>query len=251
MDLESELRKAMSEQVAEAAAPPSLVADVRRRHRRRQTRIRVTVGVAAAAVAVAVVAPGYQPFRAETVGSNGTPDGSGRTTAPDRPAQPPAASPPASPAASGEPKTGAATEKPMERDVPEPGRKPSGGGRERVVDLPGWVTFLPPGLTAAEPCASRSEGGDSTVTCRWRGADGWVEIKVVRGPGTDGPEDLITAPAVPKWTSVRGMRAITTERPDSAGQVAWIDRPGVGVIVAAGGGSVREQLMRIAEGVRP
>jgi hypothetical protein len=250
MDLESELRQAMAEQVAEAAAPPSLVADVRRRHRRRVTRIRVTVGVAAAAVAVAAVAPGYQSFRAETVGSKGEPEGKGGTVATTRPDGTPA---PALPEPSPAPgKSGTATpKKPAGRDGGGPERKPSTGGGDGVAGLPSWVTFLPPGLAEDKPCASRREGENRVTTCRWRGSGGWVEVKVVRGSGLSGPEDLITAPGVPRPSTVHGMKALTTERSDASRQIAWLERPGVGVIVAAGGGAVRDQLMRVAEGIRP
>ncbi|GAA2447228.1 hypothetical protein GCM10010191_75550 [Actinomadura vinacea] len=248
MDLESELRKAMEEQVAEAAAPPTLVTDVRRRHRRRVTRIRVTVGVAAAAVAVAAVAPGYQSFRAGTVGSKGEPAGKGGAAASQPPTTTAAPGPPEAsvkPGASG----AGRPKKPAGRDDAEPGREPSGGGGG-AVELPGWVKFLPSGLKVEKPCATARDGENRVTGCRWRGGDRWVEIKVVRGPGMSGPEDMIKAPGVPKPSTVRGMRAITTEGPDSGSQIAWMERPGVGVIVAAGGGA-RDQLMRIAEGVRP
>jgi hypothetical protein len=244
MDLESELRSAMAEQVAESAAPPSLVDDVRRRHRRRVTRIRVTVGVAAAAVAVAVAAPGYQSFRAEPVGSKGGPDGAGGTPAPSGPAPPPVSTLPKS--ASPAPGTGGG--KPAGRDAPESGHRPSGG--IAGIRLPRWVTFLPAGLRAEAPCASATEGSTRTTTCRWRGPDGWVEIRLVRGSGLGGPEDLMRAPAVPRPTSVRGARAISADRPDSSRQIAWIARPGVGVVVVVGE-ETRDQLMRVAEGVRP
>ncbi len=57
-------------------------------------------------------------------------------------------------------------------------------------------------------------------------------------------------PGVPGHTSVRGIPALTGDRPDSARQISWLARPGVGVTVTAKG-SAKEQLMRIAEGVRP
>ncbi|MEW2355262.1 hypothetical protein [Spirillospora sp. NPDC029432] len=247
MDLESELREAMAERVAGAEAPPSLVADVRRRHRRRQTRIRVTVGVAAAAVAVAVVAPGYQSFRADPVGSNGRPDDPGGKSAP--PASP-------GPTVSGLPKSAAPAPgksgkdgRPAGEDPAERGGEPSKGGIAGIK-VPAWVTFLPTGLKAEAPCAAGTENGARTTTCRWRGPAGWVEIRLVRGSGLGGPEDLMKSPGVPRPASVRGERAITADRPDSGRQIAWMERPGLGVVVAAGGGT-RDQLMRIAEGVRP
>lgn len=72
MDLESELRKAMAEQVAGATASPSLVADVKRRHRRRRARVHAAAGVAAASVAALALVPTYQSFRATPAGSTET-----------------------------------------------------------------------------------------------------------------------------------------------------------------------------------
>ncbi|TDD72797.1 hypothetical protein, partial [Actinomadura rubrisoli] len=88
MDLESELRRAMAEQVAEATAPPSLVADVKRRHRRRATRIRATVGAAAASVVALALVPTYQSFRATPAGAPETtasPNGVSVLQQPERP----------------------------------------------------------------------------------------------------------------------------------------------------------------------
>ncbi|MFB4313638.1 hypothetical protein [Actinomadura sp. 21ATH] len=247
MDLESELREAMAERVAGSVAPPSLAADVRRRHRRRQTRVRVTVGVAAAAVAVAVVAPGYQSFRADPVGSNGRPDEPGGKAVP--PAPPGPAAPGLPKSAAPAPEKAGKDGKPSGTDSPGRSGAPSGSGGG-VIKPPAWVTFLPSGLRAESPCATGTEGGAKTTTCRWRGPSGWVEIRLVRGSRLGGPEDLMRSPAVPRPSSVRGERAITSDRPDSGRQIAWMERPGLGVVVAAGGGT-RDQLMRIAEGVRP
>ncbi|GLZ07582.1 hypothetical protein Acsp03_50480 [Actinomadura sp. NBRC 104412] len=250
MDLESELRKAMEEQVAEAAAPPTLVSDVRRRYRRRQTRIRVGVGVAAAAVAVAVVAPGYQSFRAGTVGANGDHDGRGGSPAPSTlgRATPPGL--PEAPVAPGQPAPGTAPSRaPGTGEPGRPGSKPPGAAG--VVRLPKWVTFLPSGLVPEAPCGTSSEGRATVTTCGWRGSDGSsVEIRLVRGPDVGSPEDLIRSPGVPKPTKVRGVHALTIEHPGEGVQIVWLDRPGVGVIVTADG-PARSHLMRIAEGVRP
>ncbi|TDD68135.1 hypothetical protein E1298_38745 [Actinomadura rubrisoli] len=112
------------------------------------------------------------------------------------------------------------------------------------------MTFLPGGLAASGPCAVTGGAGRKTTTCKWRGNAGWVEIVVVRGNGF-GPEDLSPMPGVPGRTSVRGMPALTADRPDAGRQISWLARPGLGVIVKAGGGSAKDQLMRIAEGVRP
>jgi hypothetical protein len=46
------------------------------------------------------------------------------------------------------------------------------------------------------------------------------------------------------------MPALTGDRPGSGRQVSWIAKPGTGVTVTAAG-AAKDQLMRIAEGVRP
>ncbi|GLW65958.1 hypothetical protein Arub01_42020 [Actinomadura rubrobrunea] len=250
MDLESELRAAMAEHTAGTTAPPSLAAAVRRRHRRRVVRIRVTVGTAAAAAAAAfVVTPAYHSMtRVDSAGVHTTPAGS--PASPDRSASPPAPGLPASPPSGDRPGAGS-SKRPAARPT-GPAMKGDGpdGGPARIRRV-GWVTYLPPGLAAEQPCVEHDERGGRTTTCRWSGPPGWVEIRVVRGTGLSGPEDLYRGdPAVPQYTSVRGVRAAVTDRPDSGRQVAWMARPGVGAVVAAGGGSVRDQLMRIAEGVR-
>jgi hypothetical protein len=248
MDLESELRQAMEEQVAEAAAPPTLVTDVRRRYRRRQTRIRVGVGVAAAAVAVAVVAPTFPSFRATMVGANGDQDGKGRSPAPSTLGRQPATGLPEAPVAPGQPAPGSSPSRAPGPGAPQPGPKPSGG--IGGIKLPGWVTFLPAGLAAEAPCATTTEGTSRVTACRWRGRDGRVEIRLVRGSEVGSPEDLISASGVPRPTKVRGVRALTVEKPGAGSQVVWLDRPGVGVTVTADG-AAGDELMRIAEGVRP
>jgi hypothetical protein len=254
MDLESELRQAMAEEVAEAAAAPTLVTDVRRRHRRRRTRIRVGVGVAAAAVVAVAVMPGYQSIRSETAGADGTPDGGGKTEAPRSPGRTPATGAPKAPAASGRPTPGtAASGKPSDDSAPAPRPTPSTGtgtGTDGAVGLPEFVTFLPSGLEVESPCATSTERRDRITVCRWRGSAGGVEVRIVRGPSAGSPEALITSPGVPKPTRVRGMRALLLERPGAGTLIAWLDGPGVGVVVTADG-SVRDQLMRIATGVRP
>ncbi|MBT2210349.1 MULTISPECIES: hypothetical protein [Actinomadura] len=253
MDLESELRKAMAEQVATATAPPSLVADVRRRHRRRVTRIRVGMGVAAASVAAVAFVPTYHSFTATPAGAPESGRPSTGVSVLQRPEEPPAPGAPAPSPAKGKPGAGPTHG--------SPGAHPSGGGSEGrpakpgpppVRGLPDWVTFLPDGLTPSEPCASTGEDGRRTTTCAWHGPSGWVEVAIVRGTGF-GIGDLAPVRGVPGHTSVDGTPALTSDVPGSgrAGrQVSWLARPGVGVIVRAGG-SAEGQLMRIAEGVRP
>ncbi|MFA1543814.1 hypothetical protein [Actinomadura monticuli] len=249
MDLESELRNAMAEQVAGTSASPSLVADVKRRHRRRAARIRTAAGVAAASVAALALVPAYQSFRATPAGNSEITRPTGTVSASRPPERSPAPGLPASPPSKGRPGAGVSSKPDAHPSSGGAGpRGPGAGGA--IGALPGWITYLPDGLAAAGPCAVTGDAGWETTTCSWRGKTGWVEIALVKGGGLTGPKDLMKTPGIPGRTSVRGMPALTGDRPDSARQVSWLARPGVGVTVTAAG-SAKDQLMRIAEGVRP
>lgn len=250
MDLESELRRAMAEQVAGATASPSLVADVKRRHRRRRARMHAAAGVAAASVAALALVPTYQSFRAAPAGNSVTARPTTAVPASRPPERPPAPGLPVSPPSAGGPGTGAS---------PKPEAHASSGGAtqpqrpgvgDAVGGLPKWITYIPDGLAAAAPCAVTRDAGRETTTCTWRGNTGWVEIALIKGSKLTGPGDLLRTPGVPDRTSVHGMPALTVDRPDSARQISWLARPGVGVTVTAAG-SAEQRLMRIAEGVRP
>lgn len=251
MDLESELRKAMAEQVAEATASPSLVTDVKRRHRRRKARIHAAAGVAAASVAALALVPTYQSFRATPAGNPESTRPTGGVSEHRQPERPPAPGPSQSPSAKDGPGAG-----PSSEPKPHPTSGGSGVNPEKpgiggaVDDLPRWITYLPDGLTATGPCAVTGDAKRETTTCKWRGSAGWLEIAVVKGRGLADPRDLMKSPGIPGRTTVRGLPALTGDRPGSGRQISWLDRPGVGVTVS-GGGSVEKQLMRIAEGVRP
>lgn len=251
MDLESELRNAMAERVAGTSASPSLVADVKRRHRRRTARIRTAAGVAAASVAALALVPTYQSFRATPAGNSETARPTGTVSASRPPERPPAPGLPVSPPSKGRPEAGASSKPeahPSSGGGAEP-RRPGAGGA--IGELPGWITYIPDGLAAAGPCTVvTGDAGRKTTTCAWRGKTGWVEIALVKGGGLSGPKDLMKTPGIPGHTSVRGMPALTGDRPDSARQISWLARPGVGVTVTARG-PAKDQLMRIAEGVRP
>ncbi|WP_433329438.1 hypothetical protein [Spirillospora sp. CA-294931] len=248
MDLESELRKAMAEQVAESSAPSSLAADVRHRHRRRVTRIRVTVATAAAAVAVVALMPAYQSFRAEPVGApakTGTPS-----------ARPSTLVVPSNTPASGHPGPAPSPGRSEAGSSGKPSAPPSGGPKDHgpsglprlLPDLPEWVTYIPAGLKPDGRCVSGGDAQRRTTTCRWRGAPGWAEIKLVKGPRAH--EGMSAVPGLPSRTTVHGIPATTGGGPGSSHRVAWPARPGVGVVVTVGGGLAGDQLMRIAEGVR-
>ncbi|MEU8123539.1 hypothetical protein AB0C21_32895 [Spirillospora sp. NPDC049024] len=250
MDLESELRKAMAEQVAGATASQSLVADVKRRHRRRKARVHAAAGVAAASVAALALVPTYQSFRATPAGDSETTRPSNTVSALQLPERPPASGVPGSPSPKGTSEAGA-SQKPQEHGSSGDGHAPSKPGLPGAVGkLPQWITYLPAGLTSTGPCDVARSAGRETTTCTWRGSGGWVEIALVKGDGLTGPQDLMRAPGVPGHTSVHGMPALTGDRPDSARQISWMARSGVGVTVTAAG-TAKDRLMRIAEGVRP
>jgi hypothetical protein len=249
MDLEKELRQAMAEHVAEAAAPSSLVTDVRRRHRRRVTRIRTTIGVAAAAVAAIAALPAAEFF---DIGA-AAPVGAPTTTIAPRPAT----SPPGShaPLAPGSLDPRLASKAPRAGSTGKPSATPphssvgSPGGITGPVD--DWLTYLPSGLQPAGPCLDERSATRRTTTCRWTGTGGTLEVQVVRGSGLTSLEDFSAIPPMPRYTSVHGRRAITGERMlagGAGGQVMWIERPGTGMFVSVST-PLRSQLMRIAEGV--
>ncbi|MEU8340455.1 hypothetical protein AB0C74_02055 [Spirillospora sp. NPDC048832] len=252
MDLETELRKAMAEQVAGTTAAPSLAADVKRRHRRRRARVHAAAGVAAASVAALALVPAYQSFRAAPAGSTETARPTGTASASRPPERPPASGLPASPPSKGRPEAGGS---------PKPEAHPSaedGGGAAPVEPgaggvlekLPDWITYIPDGLAAEGPCAVTGDSRRRTTTCAWRGEAGSVEVVLVTGSGLTGPRDLVRTPGVPGRTSVRGMPALVGDGPGSARQISWLARPGVGVTVTTRG-TAKDRLMRIAEGVRP
>ncbi|MFG2087793.1 hypothetical protein [Spirillospora sp. NPDC048824] len=251
MDLESELRQAMAEQVAEATASPSLVTDVKRRHRRRKARIHAAAGVAAASVAALALVPTYQSFRATPAGNPETTRPTGGVSEHRQSERPPAPGPSQSPSAKEGPGAGTSGKPeahPSSGGSPVNPEKPGTGGA--LDDLPRWITYVPDGLTATGPCAVTADAERETTTCKWRGSTGWLEIALVKERGLAGPQDLMKTPGIPGRTTVRGLPALTGDRPGSGRQISWLARPGVGVTVS-GGGSVEKQLMRIAEGVRP
>ncbi|TDC57254.1 hypothetical protein E1281_05625 [Actinomadura sp. KC345] len=251
MDLESELRRAMAERAAGTAAPPSLAVDVKRRHRRRKARIHAAMGVAAASVVALALVPAYQSFRAAPAGDETVGPADGGSTL-RRPERPPAPGPSVSPSGMEAPGAGTSRKPEARPSSGGPGsepREPGTGGAPD--DLPRWIGYIPDGLTATGPCAVTGDAKRKTTTCKWRGSAGWVEIGMVKGSGLTGPQDLMKTPGLSsRTTSVRGMPALIGDRPGSGRQISWLARPGVGATVSAGG-QAEEQLMRMAEGVRP
>lgn len=246
----------MAERASGAAAPATLAGDVRRRHRRRVARNRAAVGVAAAAVVAVAITPAYRSFQADPVGSptdtagEGTalPNGRGPSGDPKNVPVPGTSStlPPRDGPGTGSPRPDAS--RAPGDPAPEPAPAPGAGAK-----LPRWIGYLPTGLKALAPCADHRKGGRTTTACKWSGAGGWAEVHVTRGPGLTAPGDVPGVPSLPSMgggVKVHGRPAVATDRPDRGRQIAWIERPGVGVTVLVGP-ALRDQLMSIAEGVRP
>ncbi|MDL4776330.1 hypothetical protein [Actinomadura xylanilytica] len=259
MDLEDELRAAMVEHVADASAPATLAGDVRGRYRRRVARIRVALGVGAAAVVAVAIIPGYQSFRAGQVSTPAASDGPAGRGGPDEPGR--AMPQPVPSRTSGAPAPvpsrdigGTESPRPLLSHPPGQGGPdgPSGDGGP----APGWMTYLPSGLRALRPCAELEKGGRRTTNCRWSGTNGWVEVHITRGSGLAGPGDVIDGAPTAGGTPVAGKDrvhghpAVTTDRPDRGRQIAWVERPGVGILVLVGP-ALRDELLTVAEGVRP
>jgi hypothetical protein len=247
MELESELRQAMTEHVAAASAPRSLVTAVRRRHRRRVIRIRATVAVAAVAAAAIATVPVYQTVRAAPAGGPDPRTGVGPATVSTMP-MPSAATP--YPRSS--PGRAEATVRPA------PTRSAHGPGRGGARGPRAWVTFVPPGLDEVGSCVDQRVSGRPTTACRWAGVGGSaVEVRFVDDPGLVAPEDVISPAPMPgnvlTSDQVHGRPAVVTDTAGAVGtggQVAWIERPGLGVVVLVTK-PLRDQLLRIADGVRP
>jgi hypothetical protein len=240
MDLENELRQAMSEHVADVSAPESLAAEARRGHHK-TVRVRaLTITTVAAAVLAIAAMPTYQAFRPEPVGvsgraPSGTPAGGLAPSAP-RPVEAPAT--PSAPARATPPATRPGTV--------HPPTAPSSHGGGRSGHSP--LTYLPSGLRRLDPCATTKVADRQVTSCRWTGSSGLVEIKLVRGPFA-GPSDIGSFPPMSMPARVHDRPAIRGEWPDGGSQVAWVEHPGLGVWVGVGR-SLNDQLMRIAEGVR-
>ena len=237
MDLENELRHAMAEHVADVSASESLAAAARSGHHR-TVRVRALTVTTVAATVVAIAAmPAYQAFRPEPVGAPGrapsAPPAGGLAPSAPRPVEAPA-TPSASPRST----------PPVARPgTVHPPTAPSSHGRG-----PSLLTYLPSGLRRPVPCATTKAADRQVTSCRWTGSGGLIEIKLIRGPFAD-PSDIGSFPPMSMPARVHDRPAIRGEWPDMGSQVAWVERPGLGVWVGVGR-SLNDQLMRIAEGVR-
>lgn len=133
----------------------------------------------------------------------------------------------------------------------------------RVVDGV-EVTYLPEGLrrgggagelgrnwsTATKSWSERFQGGGTPV------GDRWITVIVIRGGAA---KDLATLRehfwlAGPRHTEVGGRKALVSSRPAGDGggsDLLWVAGDNLGLQLAAGPGIGRDELMRIAEGLRP
>jgi hypothetical protein len=239
MDLEHELREAMAEHVAGVSAPDKLAANARRRHHR-TVRVRaLAVSAAAAAVVLAAGMPAYQAFRPEPVGAPARTPGSAPAGGPGITSQPSvhATRLPAKPRST----------PPEPRDTaPAPGRSPRGTGGHAG---PSFLTYLPEGLRQTGRCKTARSGGRKTTACRWSGSGGVIELELVRGSSLGGPADIATMPSIANPVRVHDQPALRGDWVPAGSQVAWIERPDVGVWLGVSA-SLSDRLMRIAEGVR-
>jgi hypothetical protein len=238
MDLENELRQAMAEHVADVSASESLAAEARRGHHK-TVRVRaLTITTVAAAVLAIAAMPTYQAFRPEPVGVSGRAPTGTPTPAPSAPRPVQATATPSAPDRATTPATRPGT-------VDPPTAPSSRGGRSGHSPL----TYLPSGLRRLDPCATTKVADRKVTSCRWTGSSGLIEIKLIRGPSFAGPSDIGSFPPMSIPARVHDRPAIRGEWPDGGSQVAWVERPGLGVWVGVGR-SLNDQLMRIAEGVR-
>jgi hypothetical protein len=239
MDLEHELREAMAEHVGGVSASETLAQDARRRHHR-TVRVRtLAVCAAAAAVVLAAGMPAYQAFRPEPVGAPARTPGGAPAGGPGLTSQQPVQKtlPAESRTTSAEPPDGTA---------PAPARSPR---RDGGLLGRSFLTYLPPGLRQTGPCATTRDGNRRTTSCRWSGPAGVIELELVRGSALGGPADLGSMTSLASPARVHDQPALRGDLVPGGSQVAWIERPDVGVWLGVGA-SLNEQLMRIAEGVR-
>jgi hypothetical protein len=235
MDLEDELRQAMTEHVREMSASPEFADEAKRRHYRTMHR-RAAIAVTAAGLVVAIAAiPTYHSFRPETVGSKG-PGGQHRNT---NVLTVPTPSPPA-PILGG-------------RGTPEPGHShtavpPSHPSHGHITDaLKAILGYVPAGIGSRKTCQTQREGTRETTTCRWTGSAGWIEVRVVRDSGLNAPADLGLATSLATKAVVNGHAGLLISAVPS--QLAWIEQHGLGVYVQVSQ-SLNDRLSAIADGVR-
>jgi len=232
MDLEAELRAAMAAHVSDVDAPAELAAAVRARHRRRTARIRATVATAVVMAAGMAGWPAYHAVHA-------TPAGSGHPLL--------TASPSAGPVPSG--RSHGATSMPVPPGRPRTSPRSSSAvpSHSTGPTRPGvsWVTYIPGRLKPAGACHSTRVTGFPATICEWTGASDWLKIQVVRSPALLRAEQLGLGALTSRPTTVHGQPALATP-----GHLAWIERPGVGILVSSDL-PLDPQLPKIADGIHP
>jgi hypothetical protein len=241
-NMESELREAMADQVSDISAPRSLADTVIRRHRRRVIRTRLIV---TASVAVVAAAGGLPAYRALSPALPDDPAEPGVVAVSATPLPSPGSTSPA-PGPGGAPRSEASNSVPG--GVGGSGSDHRSSRRQAGIDF----RYLPAGLRPGG-CDTGEVAGRRTTTCRWTGGSAldrtWVEVRVVRGTGISRAADLDFPAPRTEAAKVAGEPAVVGFRPDGSRQVVWTVRRGVGVFVAAGG-SVRDDLLGIANGVK-
>jgi hypothetical protein len=240
MDLENELRQAMAEHVTEMSAPRSLASDAKRSHHRTvRRRTAFAVGAAGVVAAVAMI-PAYQSIHSRTVGA----DGPGGKKQGQRATGTLSAVPtPTVDGRSGSPSTGSKGS----RSSAKPKHSSSRQGPDLGI-AKSLLGYLPQGLTPGKSCGTEQAGSKETTTCRWNGAGGWVEVRLIRASGLKSPADLGLAPPLAKHDTVHGHPALRSDGPAFPSQVMWIERKGLGVWVGVSP-SLGDSLTRVADGV--
>lgn len=241
MDLENELRQAMAEHVTEVSASRSLASDAKRRHHRTvRRRTAYVVGAAGLVVAVSAGIPAYQSFRPQPVGADG-PGGQHN----GRHAQ-------ATVSVTSSPTVGSRSGSPKPTGGSRSSDKPSGHraspGEPDLSAVKALLGYLPTGITPAKTCDTSHAGGRDTTTCRWTGTGEWIEVRLVRGSGLKGPDDLGLTPPMPEKFTVHGHPALKGGGPAMPTEAMWIERHGLGVWVGVSP-SLSDRLTRVAEGV--
>jgi hypothetical protein len=240
MDLENELRQAMAEHVTEMSAPRTLASEAKRRHHR-TVRRRTSIAIGAAGVVAAIgMIPAYQSIHPQTVGADGS---GGNKQGQHANGTQPVVPTPTVDGRSGLPSTG-----PKGSHSPAKSKHPSSLQGPDLGIAKSLLGYLPQGLTPGKSCGTDQSGSKKTTTCRWNGAGGWVEVRLIRASGLKGPADLGLASPLAKHATVHGHPALRSDGPAMPSEVMWVERKGLGVWVSVSP-SLSGSLTHIADGV--
>lgn len=248
MNIESELRAAMAEHVADTAAPPDLMSGVLRRNHRRVVRNRALAGGALAVAAVAAVPFLLAGGGTEPGGDEGAPGrlGAGRSgatslSAPVDPDQPVAHEPdPDGPVLCG---NEAKNANGVGETADKRGTVQSGPAQVGIAGID--TTGLPERLQGMIEPLQFQHADSWGYGGRWRDAQTQVDLMVLCGTSAADTELLNatgTFTSAARQTRIKGGSALSEGR-----HAAWLIRPGVGVDVQV---SSDLDVDRIVAGIR-